>query len=300
MSTPSLGIGTPQSIADYLVTSIRPNIGIIKEKIMGLKFEKRIYHLFPKHGVSDLNTFIRESKMSIIDSIGKLPLWFDRNEYIKQVIKHVDNLLERDQELREALVQLQKKSDLTDRKTVMTFYEAFDVLNARMHEAYQSFEADSAIILLKSDMPIDYFYLTNKSRLALLAQLNIQKTRSRRLDTELQVARSFPMFRKKAEAFKRELSPLMATGRLVSDLLSKLEFYVDLCNSSKVEEMFMLRPLSIKNMDKSKFQQYLEELEIALASMDKELVAQRGFLVEFEISETTKELQRSLANVILA
>jgi hypothetical protein len=172
-----------------------------------------------------------------------------------------------------------------------------------MHATYEQIESENAFLFLKSKIPSEYFDLVNRAEVLGLARLDVIARRSKSLESQLHMAspRGFAHWSRIADNYKSEMSPLMAAGRLVSESVSRLDFYVDVNNAANIGELFLVKPLSDANLDKQEFGRYLGELDSALTTLQTELVWQPNWIQEpFELSNTTMDLQRSLANIVIA
>ncbi len=117
----------------------------------------------------------------------------------------------------------------------------------------------------------------------------------------MSIARGFVKFSQNAQKFKSEASPLVASGRLLSDSLSRLNLYLDVNNSESLEDMFKLSPYFQKRINQAKLDEYLSDLETSLAGVNDELILRQGFVHDrVTVSESSTEFQNDLANVILA
>lgn len=304
------GIGLPQrSVADYLVTAIKPDLQIIRERIKGLLFEKRVYSLFPSSRNESLEASFTNYQLSLVGSIAGSPSWFDAEKYVNWRIEGLTKYLAGDKELSSALKRFEKDTDVEDRETAGTFSEVAALLAKRMLDDYEHGEVLNAYRLLESDLPPNYFYLTGNLDRSELLSMHILKARSQRLENELQVQRDFAMWRRTAERFKKQLGPLVVAGRAASDVDSRLDIYLKMCNSSSMEELFKFRTPTMRSVDEQQLQHYLDELKQALYATSREaslLLASDPILerstqsvVRFPLSESAAEFQSSLALAIV-
>jgi hypothetical protein len=302
-SNTTLG-SSSQSVADYLVASIKPNFEVIRERFKGMTLHKRVYRLFPsEQNTTDLVSFIRQRDIALIHEVKSLPEWFDERSYVEKSVNQISAFVEGDRDLSRAMKRIVGKAGELDQESAIGYSEAFEILSKKMHATYEQIESENAFLFLKSKMPSEYFDLVNRAEVLGLARLDVIARRSKSLESQLHMAspRGFAHWSRIADNYKSEMSPLMAAGRLVSESVSRLDFYVDVNNAANIGELFLVKPLSDANLDKQEFGRYLGELDSALTTLQTELVWQPNWIQEpFELSNTTMDLQRSLANIVIA
>jgi hypothetical protein len=302
ISSGNAGINSPQFITDFLVTHINPSIEVVTKRIGNLRLRQRVIQLFPPNEKPDLLEYTKKTQLSIIETFSQsLPEWFSKDQYISRIQGALREYLDSNKELSSTLEQLESKKPEFDKPaSVKVFRDTIILLGGRMSEWYSQYENYSAELLLISDLPGDYFLLSKDAELAQLSAFNIYEKSIKKLSTRLSIARDFIKFSQNARTFKSDLSPLMASGRLVSDCLSRLNFFLDISNSTDMDEMFRLSPYTVEKTDMKRLESYLQDLELALASMNEELVPRLGFVHEtVPLSETTERLQRDIANIAL-
>lgn len=297
----SVGVNSPQFIADFLVSHIKPTLEPFTKKLGDLNIAGRLYRLFPSNERLDLLDYAKQSQLSVIESLNnELPSWFDSGAYLSRLQACLETYMNSHNELRSAVNDV-SKVELDDVESVKVFRNAISLLGDRMPEWYRSFENYNANLILISDIPVDYFLITKSAELTQASSFNIVAKSLGKLGTSLNIARGFVKFSQNAENFKTEVSSLVAAGRLLSDSLSRVNLYLDASNSDKLEDMFKLSPYLQKRINQVKFDKLLSDLEISLAGLNDELILRQGFAHEHgNVSEYAAEFQNDLANVILA
>jgi|GEM_PF-3109514 hypothetical protein len=310
LSTASPSAGLPQqSVADYLVTSIKPNIERIKTKIAGMKFEQRAYNLFSykDEELSDISKYVKQERASLVSSLPHIPRWFSVEEYAASYAKLVDDLMQSDPQLRKALGTIRKKNDLADSEVAESISEAFEILVQKAMDIYRANAELQVYLMLQSRVPNNYFFLVDEARRASILEMAILMFKSKRLESELRLVykRSFNLFRQRAETFRNEMSPLIVAGRVVSDLVSRSTLYLDICNSTSMKEMWKLKPYTMENVDKKYFDGLMADLRLQMRRLNEEIVAAqeattltyknlRPYRV-FALSPETEDFQQAIA-----
>lgn len=295
-------VSSPQFIADFLVTHLKPDIKSFSQRIGNVQFRTRIMDLFSeKEQDIDLFTFTRDAQLKVVNSItSPLPEWFDKEEYLSILDRKVRTYLENDDDLSNAVKQVENKASISDPESAKVFRDAIIILGNRMREWYKSYEAYSAKLLLVSDISVDYFLLSKDAELAQIAAFDIYGKNIRKLDARLGFDRP-EKFVYDAKTFRSNLSPLVGCGRVLSDSLARLNLYLDLHNSSNINDMFRLSPYCEYRIDKTLYETYLKELEASLTNLKDELLARQDFIVEqVTLSDSTRQLRKDLSNVVLA
>lgn len=295
-------VSSPQFIADYLVTHLKPDIKTFAKKIGNMHLRARVIELFPEEQlVPDLFSFTRNAQLKVVDSITTpLPNWFEKEEYLSLLEKKVRAYLDDNNDLSDAVKQVEKKETISDPESAKIFRDAIIILGNRMREWYKSYETYSSKLLLLSDISVDYFLLSKDSELAQIAAFDIYGKNMRDLDARLGFDRP-EKFLYDARIFKSALSPLVGRGRVLSDSLARLNLYLDLQNSSNLAEMFRLTPYHEGRLDPVIYERYLGDLEVSLTDLNDELLSRQDFVIpQLELSESTRQLRKDLSNVVLA
>lgn len=302
MLSGNVGLNSPQFIADFLVTHIKPSFEIVKQKVGNLTLQARIVHLFPENEIPDLLTYTKNTQLMIIDGLKvSLPSWFDSNEYISKLQKQLKFFLDQNKDLSVVVDELQTQPDFDNPNSSKIFRDAIILLGDKMNDWYTRYESYCANLLLSSDIPVDYFLLSKNAELAQISSFKIYSRSIGKLGTRLEVARDFIKYSQNAKQFKHELSPLLASGRLLSDSLSRLNFFLDVSNSDNLDDMFNLTPYLASRTDMQRLEGYIDELEVSLSSMSEELILKQGFVhAPVPVSEATDQLQQDISNVILS
>lgn len=296
-------INSARFIADFLVTHMRPNIEQMKTKIKGIVATRM--RLFPPDEVPDLLSFTKKSQLAIIDSLPALPSWFDKNCYIDITQRKIQEYLGNNKELSKAVKEIENhQPDFEDAEAIKLFRNAVVLLGDKMQSWFNGFETYSAKLMIDSDIPVDYFLVSKESQLAQMSVFQLYSKGIGRLDAKLSIqsrARNFTKFSGSAAEFKRNVSPLLALDRALTDSLSRINLYLDMQNSFKMDEMFQYVPYRNDLMSMDLFKQYVRELEIALSALNDELISRQGYVHEpLTLSENTKLLSEDLANVVIA
>ncbi|MGA2875577.1 MAG: hypothetical protein ABSE82_08570 [Nitrososphaerales archaeon] len=295
-------VSSPQFIADYLVTHLKPDIKHFTEKIGNVHFRTRMMELFPEDKlVPDLFSFTRNAQLKVVNSItAPLPSWFNKEEYLSNLERKVRAYLQDNTDLSDAVKQVHDQEFITNPESAKIFRDAIIILGHRMRQWYKSYETYSAKLLLLSDIPVDYFLLSKDAELAQIASFDIYGNKIRDLDARLGFDRP-EKFVYDARIFSSKLSPLVGRGRVLSDSLARLNLYLDLCNSTSLNEMFRLTPYRRDNVDSTIYDNYLQELEMSLTGLNDELLSRQDFTdYELTLSESTRQLRKDLSNVVLA
>ncbi len=298
----NVGIYSPQFIADFLVSHIKPSVELVTKKFGNLTVQSRVTRLFPSNDIPDLLSYTRNNQIAIIDSMkNSLPSWFNSDSYISKLQGQLKYFLEENKELSSIVDELQDQPDFKDLGASKVFRDAIILLGDKMNDWYKQYENHCANLLLISDIPVDYFLISKNAELAQISSFRVYRTCISTLSTRLSIARDFVKYSQNAQHFKHELSPLLGAGRLVSDSLAKLNFFLDVSNSNNLDDLFRLTPYLQSRTDSARLTMYLEELETMLANMSEELISKQGFVHEpMYVSEATNQLQQDLANVILS
>ncbi|MDG6997303.1 MAG: hypothetical protein JRN52_15410 [Nitrososphaerota archaeon] len=251
-------------------------------------------------------SFAKQSQLQVINTLGvELPDWFDKDDYVLRTQKRLEAFLSEEGDLSSALQEIEKQQLIfEDTNSVKLFRDAITLLGDKMKTWYRAYENYSAKLLLESDISVDYFLLTKDAELAQISSFEIYSHKLKELDTRLsikEIHNNFLKFSQAADKFKSDLSPLLTLGRVLSDSLSKLNLYLDLQNSSSIDEMFEFTPYLKNHMYAAAFDQFIQELEISLTRMNEELVLRQGYVHKpLELSDNTKRLKEDLANLVLA
>jgi len=297
-----LRVNSPQLFADFLVTHLKPDIKYLSKKVGTLRFRSQVIELFPDEETPDIFEFTRNAQLKVVNSINTpLPSWFDKEEYLSKLEQKVRVYLEENSDVSDAIKQVEDRRIITDAESAKVFRDAIIILGNRMSEWYKlSYEKYSAKLLLISDISVDYFLLSKDAELAQIAAFDVYGKNIKDLDMRLGFDRP-EKFMNDAKAFRSDLSPLVGLGRVLSDSLARLNLYLDLQNSSSLNEMFRLTPYRKDHIDYSVYEKYLGELEASLTDLSDELLARQCFdSSKLTLSESTLQLRRDLANVVLA
>ena len=295
-------VSSPQFIADYLVTHLKPDIKNLTKKIGSVRFRARVMELFPEENlVPDLLSFTRNAQLKVVNSITTpLPSWFDKEEYLSILEQKVRTYLQHNNDLSDAVKKVEDKEFITNPESAKVFRDAIIILGHRMREWYESYETYSAKLLLLSDISVDYFLLSKDAELAQIAAFDIYGNKIKNLDARLGFDRP-EKFVYDARIFRSNLSPLVGCGRVLSDSLARLNLYLDLRNSSSLREMFRLTPYRKDNVDSAIYETYLQELEVSLTDLNDELLSRQDFANhQLTLSDSTRQLRKDLSNVVLA
>jgi hypothetical protein len=308
----SSSLGLPNvSVGDYLVASINPDIEVIRKRISGIRISERVYRLFGGARNEDIFEYVRDYRIKVASTLPAVPPWFDSLNYATKVTEFVRETLKNDPELNRAINEFKKKADLSNDKSVKSLYESLDIIVKSAIKDYEATKLLNAVQMLKSNVPKDYFYLRGAAQRAFITSMSILKFRSVKLESYLRTVsnRSFKLYRRAALNFKKELSPLLVTGRLLSDSLARTELYVNVCNSNNMESLFKFKPLLVDNLDKAHLHDLLSELEISLQHTYKEISAlQREDINllnklqtvrEFGLTENAKEFAESISLTVI-
>ena len=298
----SVGVNPPQFLADFLITHIKPSIETIRRKIGNGYLQSRILHLFPPNEIPDFVTFAKQNQLTIIHNMkGNLPSWFNEDQYIARLQTQLESFLERNKDVYNTVEELRAQPDFSNPDDAKIFRDAIVLLGDKMGKWYLAYEQFCADLFLVSDIPVDYFLVSKDAELSQLSSYKIYSKNMGKLDTRLRVARNFVKFSHYAGEFKNELSPLLGSGRLVSDSLARVNFFLDVSNASNIDEMFHLTPYLASRTNVERLNQLTQELELSLASMKEQLIAQQGYVHDQVIlSQSTNHLEEDLANIVVA
>src|SRR5487761_1777690 len=142
MLSGNVGLNSPQFIADFLVTHIKPSFEIVKQKVGNLTLQARIVHLFPENEIPDLLTYTKNTQLMIIDGLKvSLPSWFDSNEYISKLQKQLKFFLDQNKDLSVVVDELQTQPDFDNPNSSKIFRDAIILLGDKMNDWYTRYES---------------------------------------------------------------------------------------------------------------------------------------------------------------
>lgn len=302
-SMPIRGSLNPRPVLDLCLLRLQPILRKQTLKKDGLKMTQTTLDFTIDNKGLDLETFTVKQRSFMIDEVGDLPNWFDRKEYIERYWKNINNFLLENKDLKRQIDGL-KENKISNEKRVEVFKPLLDKLYDVLINISPQWYTVNMAEFLESDLPFDLYDMYNISFLNRLIIIDVIRHNISNLLTRLHVHRSDETkSQHDVSYFTNQMEHLMIARMAASDAEDLIRFYIKLANAENMDEMFVVKPLSMKKMNMDKFGKYFHqysESTTALSKTLKEYLPQVSLpQIAFPESHTIPEFQHDLGQYVL-
>ena len=250
-----IGRLNPKSVLDYFILNLKPVIQKQTIKKEGMKITRTILGTTVDNSNLDLKTLTFKQRTLLIEQLGEMPSWFDKDEYLERVWKSYSDFLDNNKELKDNLENLNQQT--FSESNIQKVRRVIDLLYNHTVDTSEEWYSKSMAEFLESNLPFELYDTYNISFLARLNMLEAIKFKFRKLQTSIYLTRSnLQRFRHSVSIFKTEMTPLVIARLKSSDTEDLLRFYIKINNAKKMDDLFNIIPLDVKNLDAKKFKTY--------------------------------------------
>jgi len=228
-------------------------------KKWGLRWRLIKRELKPAENIKDyLNVQLR----AIVQRI-RLPERFSPEEIIRRIHEHVWEYIQKDEQLRKLLRELEKKKGRGD--VIKTLISLFELIDQWCDP--QKFVKADAVAFIKSDLDLTFFVENARFHRIMKAYTRTCLMIVRRKAPWLRTGRArtvFKLFTKRFGKLKNELSRVLDQFEPVLFSWMALHIYLRACNASTYEDILRPKFISLKNVEYSEYQRLLSEFITSL------------------------------------
>lgn len=301
MPTPA-GSLNPKSVYDLCFLHMKPTIRKEVIKNQGLKMTRTILSMTTDKKPFTLEDLTIKQRSLLLDEIGELPEWFDKEEYIRKYWASFEKFLSENEGLKYEIDKITRRKISTS--TSAEIYkpildELYDITVNISSTWYTANMAE----YLESDLPFELYDMYNISFLNRIRTLDVVRNSINTLSTKLHFHRSDE---KKIQSdlnyFTSQFEHLLTTRMAASDSEDLLRFYIKLQNAKNIDELFVVIPLTTKKLDMEKYRQYFQQYKENLTAVTDILIEYLHHKtmppVVYPESETIHEFQRDLSQFV--
>ena len=263
MPTPA-GSLNPKSVYDVCFLRIKPTIKKEVIRKQGLKMTQTILSMTAENKSLTLEGFTEKQRTLLLEEIGELPTWFNKEEYISKYWASFEKFISENKELKTEIDKVMKNTNSSSTKPE-SYKTILDKLyDVTVNVAPAWYTANMAEYL-ESDLPFELYDMYNISFLNRIRVLDVVRNSVSQLSTKLYLHRSDDVkMQYDINRFGSDFEYLMAARMAASDSEDLLRFYIKLKNAKSIDELFTVIPLTVKKLDMKKYQQYFKQYKESL------------------------------------
>ncbi len=263
MPTPA-GSLNPKSVYDLCFLRIRPTIRKEVIKKQGLMMTRTILSMTTEKKPFTLEGFTIKQRSLLLDEIGELPEWFNKEEYISKYWKSFEKFLSENEGLKHEIDKIKNFSSTKPEIYKPILDQLYDITMNISSTWYTANMAE----YLESDLPFELYDMYNISFLNRIRMLDVVRNSVNTLSTQIYLHRSNEIkMQSDINHFGSQFEHLMAARIAASDSEDLLRFYIKLKNAKNIDELFVVVPLTVKKLDMEKYRQYFKQYKESLTEI---------------------------------
>lgn len=252
----------------------------------------------------DLEKIVSSEIEFVANQISFKAEWFTVNDYLKLWKKYFKKVLDENMEIRRSFEALE--SDFADNpnEQFSLMIDSLDMLRLMLETSYDQWHRNIMAEFLKSTLPLELYNMYNLSYIEKISVIKSIIASLTRLRGRLYIIRANEKkIKTELKEFEKQLGKLLDILTKTSRSEFTLRFFLRSSNASKLEDLFMTKPLTLNDDTKEKFTEYLDKFSDNLCELtnflDKRHLNEDMMLLNSSESESFDDFDEKLREIVL-